>query len=177
MTAFGAHERTRRGRRDDWLTPRDLIERLGPFDLDPCAPTNPPWPTAAAMIAPPDDGLALPWWGRVWCNPPYAEVGRWVKRCAEYGSAVALIFARVDTAWWWRWVWGAATSVFFFKGRLRFQRPERPEDRHAGAGAASALVTWCPDEATRVRAALARPRPWVAYEVVVSRCHATEASA
>lgn len=27
---------------DEWYTPKWVIEELGPFDLDPCAPITPP---------------------------------------------------------------------------------------------------------------------------------------
>lgn len=165
MSHFAAHEIGRRGRKDDWLTPRDLIDRLGPFDLDPCAPCDPPWPTAAAMVAPPDDGLAIPWLGRVWCNPPYSKVARWMKACADHRTAIALVFARVETDWWWRYIWAQASAAFFFRGRLRFQRPENIERRYPNAGAPSALVVWTREEAERVAAALARPKPWQVHRV------------
>jgi len=31
---------------DEWYTPKTLIDSLGIFDLDPCAPMNPLWKTA-----------------------------------------------------------------------------------------------------------------------------------
>lgn len=31
---------------DIWLTPPDLIQKLGEFDLDPCCPNNLNWKTA-----------------------------------------------------------------------------------------------------------------------------------
>ena len=34
---------------DEWYTPREIIEALGEFDLDPCAPMHPLWPTAKIM--------------------------------------------------------------------------------------------------------------------------------
>ena len=165
MSHLAAHEIGRRDRSDDWLTPRDLVDRLGPFDLDPCASSAPPWPTAVAMISPPDDGLSLPWWGRVWCNPPYSQVARWVKRCADHRRAVALVFARVETEWWWRYVWHRASSVFFLRGRLRFQRPENPEMRNHSAGAPSAIVTWSMEEAEAIAKALGASKPWPAHRV------------
>ena len=35
---------------DDWITPREIIAALGPFDLDPCASATQPWPTAEHML-------------------------------------------------------------------------------------------------------------------------------
>ena len=32
--------------KDEWLTPPEIIQALGHFDLDPCSPIDRPWPTA-----------------------------------------------------------------------------------------------------------------------------------
>ena len=57
-----------------WLTPPEIIDALGPFDLDPCCPPTMPWRTAAQMVHWPNDGLKVDWTGkRVWCNPPYGR--------------------------------------------------------------------------------------------------------
>lgn len=36
-TSLSGHQRPNAGLSDDWLTPPEIIEALGPFDLDPCA--------------------------------------------------------------------------------------------------------------------------------------------
>lgn len=54
---------------DEWLTPPDLLEKLGSFDLDVCSPINRPWDTAGQHYNILDDGLKQKWFGRVWCNP------------------------------------------------------------------------------------------------------------
>ena len=41
---------------DEWYTPREIIEALGEFDLDPCAPMHPLWPTAKIMYNKHDNG-------------------------------------------------------------------------------------------------------------------------
>lgn len=46
---------------DDWITPKWLIERLGPFDLDPCASQLQPWPCAKRQLT--EFGLIHPWGG------------------------------------------------------------------------------------------------------------------
>ena len=58
---------------DEWYTPREIIEALGEFDLDPCAPMHPLWPTAKIMYNKQDNGLVQNWKGRVWLNPPYSR--------------------------------------------------------------------------------------------------------
>jgi len=52
----------------DWLTPPEILQALGAFDLDPCASEHQPWPTARQQLTIRDDGLSKPWAGRVWCN-------------------------------------------------------------------------------------------------------------
>lgn len=56
---------------DEWYTPKEIIDALGKFDLDPCAPVNPLWQTAEIMYNKNQDGLTKKWIGRVWLNPPY----------------------------------------------------------------------------------------------------------
>lgn len=41
---------------DEWYTPKEIIDSLGRFDLDPCAPINPLWQTAKIMYNKSDDG-------------------------------------------------------------------------------------------------------------------------
>ena len=40
--AMGGHHKPNRGASDRWLTPPDIVQALGPFDLDPCADTDQP---------------------------------------------------------------------------------------------------------------------------------------
>lgn len=58
---------------DHWITPRNIVDALGPFDLDPCAcQLGQPWPMGArSYTLPGENGLLLPWKGRVFLNPPY----------------------------------------------------------------------------------------------------------
>jgi len=65
-------ERTATGK-NEWLTPPYILNSLGPFDLDPCAPIDPPWKMAENYYTIKDDGLVQSWKGKVWCNPPYGN--------------------------------------------------------------------------------------------------------
>jgi hypothetical protein len=108
---------------DEWLTPPEILEALGPFDLDPCAPVNRPWPMASRHYTIQDDGLMKPWEGRVWLNPPYGlQAERWLRRLAEHGNGIALIFARTETEAFFSQVWERATGLLFIRGRLTFYR-------------------------------------------------------
>lgn len=135
-----------------WLTPPYILEALGPFDLDPCAVTEPrPWPTAQEHIALPDDGLARDWRGRVWLNPPYGrDVGIWLEKLADHGRGTALIFARTDTAWFTPTVWKRANAVLFLEGRLFFYRPDGTKAAH-NSGAPSCLAAYGEEDAERLR--------------------------
>jgi hypothetical protein len=50
------------------ITPRWIIEILGPFDLDPAAADPRPWDCAAVNYTERDDGLRQPWFGRPFLN-------------------------------------------------------------------------------------------------------------
>src|SRR5690606_35113957 len=81
-----------------WITPKQIIDRLGHFDLDPCACVPQPWPCAETQYQLPTDGLREPWFGRVWLNPPYGrKILPWIQKMAEHNSGVALLFVRTDT--------------------------------------------------------------------------------
>lgn len=94
----------------EWYTPAHIVQAvvkvLGAIDLDPCADPDRRIP-AAAHFTTEDDGLARDWHGRVYMNPPYGrEIVTWIDKLAdEYltgrvTEAIALVPARVDTAWW-----------------------------------------------------------------------------
>jgi hypothetical protein len=132
--------------KDEWLTPPSIIEALGPFDIDPCAPltSERPWPTATEHYTIEDDGLdpALPWIGRVWLNPPYGDAtGDWLRRLADHGNGIALIFARTETEAFFETVWERADALVFLRGRLHFHHlnGDRAEQN---AGAPSVLVAY-----------------------------------
>jgi len=59
---IGSHQRSV-GKSQVHLTPRWLLDRLGQFDLDPCAATVRPWDCAARNLVEADDGLAVDWGG------------------------------------------------------------------------------------------------------------------
>lgn len=106
---------------DEWLTPPDILSRLGKFDLDPCSPVNRPWDTAAEHFNIHDNGLQKVWRGRVWMNPPFGrEAKSWMLRLALHGNGIALIPARTETAMFYETVWNHADAILFIKGRPHF---------------------------------------------------------
>lgn len=117
-----------------WLTPKWIIDSLGPFDLDPCAAPEPrPWDTATQHVIESEDGLSKTWHGFVWCNPPYGKhTGVWLERMAVHGNGIALIFARTETQWF-QAVADRTSGIFFPKGRVKFHRPDGSSLTNAGA--------------------------------------------
>ncbi len=110
-----------RMKNDEWLTPPEILKALGPFDLDPCAPVVRPWDMAQHHFVSTEDGLSKPWFGRVWCNPPFGrEAIKWLRKLRDHGNGIALIPARTETAMFYECVWGVADGVLFIKGRPHF---------------------------------------------------------
>lgn len=95
----------------------------------------------------PTDGLAEPWDGRVWVNPPYSvHASAWMGKLARHGRGTALIFARTETAMFFDHVWGKASAILFLEGRLHFHYPDgRKAD--ANAGGPSCLIAYGEDDA------------------------------
>lgn len=137
---------------DEWYTPWPVWAKLGTFDLDPCAPPGGILPGVPYLTAA-DDGLDHRWNGRVWLNPPYSEVERWIARLADHGTGTALVFARCETRWWFESVWPHATAILFVKGRITFDRPIEYGPVRAGAnsGGPSTLIAYGAADAEALR--------------------------
>lgn len=138
LPGIGSHH-SARVMTDEWWTPPYLTDALGAFDLDPCSPPG-GWVRAAAHYTAEDDGLSAPWCGRVWLNPPYSEVEQWMRRMADHGQGIALVFARTETRWWFESVWPRASAVLFLRGRLSFIAGGDVEDRGSFGAHDRALV-------------------------------------
>jgi hypothetical protein len=116
-TSFERSENTK----VEWLTPPDLVQKLGEFDLDPCSPINPPFLHAKNNFTANENGLTQKWFGRVYLNPPYGRgMELWLEKLKYHGNGIALIFARTETKCFFEHVWYDADAVLFVKGRIRF---------------------------------------------------------
>jgi DNA modification methylase len=148
------HEPHYRGRTEEWMTPRFILDALGPFDLDPCAPLHRPWDTARRHFTVAQDGLSRRWTGRVWLNPPYGpETHLWIRQMSMHANGIVLTFARTDTTWFSECVWGTASALFFLRGRVRFCTPDGEPSEGTG-GAPSVLIAYDPPGTNRNREAL-----------------------
>jgi hypothetical protein len=86
---------------------------LGGIDLDPASATKPQeWIKAGTYYTALEDGMEQPWFGRVWCNPPYGKEqpkGRkapnWLEKalsCYENSEieAAILLLNRTGAVWY-----------------------------------------------------------------------------
>lgn len=124
------------------LTPPNLIKSLGEFDLDPCSPNNLKWKTAQEFYSLENNqnGLELPWHGRIWLNPPYSNWVPFMQKLAEHNNGIALIFARTETKGFFDWVWPKADSILFLKRRVKFLRADG--EKGGSSTAPSVLISY-----------------------------------
>lgn len=109
---------------EDWNTPPELfarLDRMFHFQCDVAASRENH--LCAKYFTKEENGLVQTWGGVNWMNPPYGrKIGDWIRKADEEAQkgnlTVALVPARVDTAWWqdyctkWHYV--------FLRGRLKF---------------------------------------------------------
>ena len=143
MTHDGFTHESAHNQSQEWYTPPSLFRALGvSFDLDPCSPGAEvvPWIPATRHLTTRDNGLAAPWAGSVWMNPPYGtNTPRWMRRFIEHRCGIALVFSRTDVAWFHDLA-VRADALCFLRGRLWFVRADAGGRRGSGAGAGSMLV-------------------------------------
>ena len=91
-------------------------------------------------------GLALPWFGRVWCNPPFSDVPSWVEKAwAEWEGphvttiAMLLPCNRTEQPWWQELVEpnrdlrGGELATHFLPTRVKFGHPGNPKGIGVGS--------------------------------------------
>jgi phage N-6-adenine-methyltransferase len=110
---------------DLWATPQVTFNELNKefgFETDVCAlPEN---AKCENYFTPAMDGLAQPWTGKCWMNPPYGRtIGKWVEKAHQSSlqgaTVVCLLPARTDTKWFHDYCIENA-EIRFVKGRLKF---------------------------------------------------------
>lgn len=160
---LGSHQSTI-GASQSWITPRWILDALGPFDLDPCECTPQPW--KCGRVGYTGGGLTKPWFGRVWLNPPFdrREVGSWIKKLASHGKGIALVHARTE-AEWFEPIWKCASGILFLADRIHFHRPDGSR-AEANSGAPAVLASFGPEclerlERSKIKGSLLRQWSWI----------------
>lgn len=122
---------------DEYATPpsiwRPLARAVGGFDLDPASGAE-STPIANTRYTKDDDGLAQPWFGTVWLNPPFGDRSgpgessreEWLRKarseiqCDDVGLITILLPVDTSTDWFHRYVVDADT-ICFLSSRPQFQ--------------------------------------------------------
>lgn len=108
-----------------WATPLDFFNQVNQefkFNTDVCAIKDNA--KCEHFYSPEDNGLAQPWMGVCWMNPPYgADIKYWLdyayKESLKGSIIVCLIPARTDTRYFHE-ICINASEIRFIKGRLKF---------------------------------------------------------
>lgn len=118
------------GEGDEWYTPRWLFDALGlTFDIDTCSPADRTHVSVPAKrwYTIEDDGLAQPWSGTVWCNPPYSTPNDWAMKMIAHGDGLLLTHIPMNAGWAAE-VWRAADGIRLFQA-MEFVRPDGAKQR------------------------------------------------
>ncbi len=117
------------------------LANLEAFDLDVAACEESHKAPAYYSVA--ENGLAQPWFGRVFCNPPYSNIADWVRKAwyewPRCERIVMLIPAnRTDQPWFQQLVEpyrdrGVGLSTRFLAKRTRFGHPGNPGAEGVGS--------------------------------------------
>jgi hypothetical protein len=149
---LGSHQTTI-GKSQTYITPKWILDALGPFDFDPCAATVRPWACAAVNIVESEDGLSREWHGlgRGFLNPPYNRYGvtQWIQKFADHNHGTALLHARTETDWF-ALIWKSASGILFLANRIHFHQPDGSR-YSANSGAPPVLVSFGADDLERLR--------------------------
>lgn len=126
---------------DDRRTPRSLFDPLNEefgFTLDVAASDENALTPVYYTLE--ENGLEQPWFGNVWCNPPYSDLRPWVEKAAQewrangsgFGGLEAIVMLlpanRTEQAWWQDVIEPGRRrheiETRFLRGRLRFDTPD-----------------------------------------------------
>ena len=124
-------------RRSDYLSPPELVKKALKnknrkyFDLDVCC-SQPNIPAAFYYLEGYQDGLELPWEKLNWCNPPYDECFKWIKKAYEEqqkgNETVMLIPVRTETKYWHEYIlFNPKVEIQWLRKGYCFINPENNE--------------------------------------------------
>lgn len=126
-----------------WFTPPEIVQELGPFDLDPASQNNRPWDTATHHFTPVENGLLQNWFGRVWLNPPFDSqtLDAWMEKMSAHNHGISILHARTDRNTWHNFIFQKADSILFIKQRIHYYSVDGVR-APKNSGAPSALIAY-----------------------------------
>lgn len=124
-------------KRTDYLSPPVLVaqalteKKRTEFDLDVCCSLK-NIPATQYYIEGEQDGLELPWKKLNWCNPPFDECSKWIKKAYEEqqkgNETVMLIPVRTETKYWHKYIlFNPNVSIQWLRKGYCFINPEKME--------------------------------------------------
>jgi len=109
---------------NEWYTPKEIIQSLGTFDLDPatCIQAMKINHAATKNYTQEDDGLKQVWEGRVWLNPPYSYPLQrlFLEKMVEHNNGIALTSSRIDSKWFHDVILSRASAIMLLYSRIKF---------------------------------------------------------
>lgn len=112
----------------EWFTPKKYIDSarkvLGNIDIDPASSEEAnKIINADKYFTETDNGLQQTWTGKIWLNPPYDNVAKFVDKLvnSDIEEAIVLVNNATETGWFARLA-ERASAMMFHTGRLSFIR-------------------------------------------------------
>lgn len=116
------------GQTDEWYTPPEVFAALGcAFDMD-VSPARHGKSHVPASVMLDGDGLAQPWSGFIWMNPPFGgrnAISPWLAKFIEHGNGIALTPDRTSAPWFQAAM--PLVDAVLFTRKIRFLRPDGTE--------------------------------------------------
>ena len=126
-----------KSRKSDYLSPPELVKEALKiknrkcFDLDVCCSFK-NIPATQYYSDYKHNGLELPWKKLNWCNPPYDECSKWIKKAYEEqqkgNETVMLIPVRTETKYWHEYIlFNPGVSIQWLRKGYCFINPDTME--------------------------------------------------
>jgi hypothetical protein len=115
---------------NEHYTPKWVFDKLGlQFDLDVAAPIDNIGSHVPAFnyFTKNDNGLEQNWYGRVWCNPPFAKATLWANKFLDHNNGVG-IFPN-SNAYWVDRVWDSDAAIVKLPYKMFYERPDGSSKR------------------------------------------------
>ncbi len=131
-----------KNKKDDWHTPKEIVELFGHFDMDPCTTKD----SAKRLeiknyYTKRDNGLTKEWTGKVWLNPPFSNKEEWIKKARDYvnggGEVFLLLPLSPETKIWHECILGNAI-IYIPNKRISFL--ENGKSKGKGSSFTSVIV-------------------------------------
>ena len=107
--------------KDECYTPKWIFDKLSiQFDLDVASADHPLITVPAKQkYTKEQDALSLPWFGKVWMNPPFSKVTPWIDRFIEHNNGVGLVPLSSNGRWVNK-LWDSQVAFCYLPANLSF---------------------------------------------------------